>query len=132
MAYRGSIKLGTSGKGYTEMCFLIACESKDPSTCGTRNIVNTATFTGMSVKSSVRNIREHFYSPFTLTTDLLPVLNSTYNQTLQNDGKKISLLNSYEQNKVVLFGIYSNGIDRIGMNTILVLTALFTLMKCFW
>lgn len=124
--------LGTDVTGPTKMCFLIACESKNPNTCGTRNVNNTATFSHLSVRAKVRNELEQYFVPLTLTTDLLPVFNNTYETKINEDViKEMALSNNKIQNKVILFGIYSNGVNRLTVGWLSVFI-FFTMMKYFF
>lgn len=123
---------GSVEKQPTKMCFLIACESKNPNTCGTRNVNDTATFTRLSVRAKVRNELEQYYMPVTLTTDLLPVFNTTYESIINADvQREIEVVNNKIQSKVLLFGIFSNGVESLAFSWILSVFVVFNLLKYF-
>lgn len=131
MAYRGLTNIAKSNQP-TKMCFLIACESKNPNTCGTRNVNNTVTFTHLSVRAKVRNLLDQYFMPVTLTTDLLPVFNTTYETSVNQDVDRImELTNVIPQSNVLLFGIFSNGVERLSISWMLSVLVAFNLLKYF-
>lgn len=116
----------------TKMCLLLACESRNAQTCGTRNVNNTAVFRHVSVRTKVRNELNQYYVPVSLTTDLLPVFNSSYESVINDNAQReINLFSSMNQDKILAYGIFSNRVDRMSVSWPLVSFVIFTIFKYF-
>lgn len=127
VAYRGSIMLGPGVNGPTKMCFLVACESRNTQSCGTRLVNSTAVFRQISIRTKIRNELNQYYVPITLTTDLRPVFNSTYDSLINDEAQRvIKLSNSLNQTKVLIYGIFGNGVGRMSVSWSLTTFVLFT------
>lgn len=117
MAYRGFSALGPEETGHVKICYLIACETTNLNTCGTRNITQTVRFDLISVSSEVEDIPESYNIPYTLTTGLLPLFNTTHSQSIQNGTRHISLTTRKAEEGVLVFGIYGGGATSLTVSS---------------
>lgn len=133
VAYRGPSMLGPGVNGPTKMCFLVACESRNTHTCGSRQVNSTVVFSQMSVRTKIRNELNQYYVPVSLRTNLLPIFNSTYDSLVNEDvQREIKLSNSLNQTKVLIYGIFGNGAARLSVSWSLTAFVLFMCAKYFF
>ncbi|XP_074037432.1 vanin-like protein 1 [Leptinotarsa decemlineata] len=116
MAYAGPQKLGDRKDIYVRMCSLLACQTKDPSSCGTRNFNIATQFSQISVKTDVADKTTTFYQPISLRQNLLTVFNTTYNSSVANGKRFISFSTNKLEKNVIAFGIYGNGSGTLGIS----------------
>lgn len=104
MAFTGPIGiLGT--KKNQKICSLVGCATSDINTCGQYNVQLTTKFKRLSVSTSITSDSRGFYRPISLTTNLVPVFNSSFNFVIANHARKVLYSNDQVQSNVVAFGI---------------------------
>ncbi|KAG5873699.1 hypothetical protein JTB14_000874 [Gonioctena quinquepunctata] len=119
MAYRGPNRLEDFLQQNVKICSLVACKTILPSSCGTSNVTLGSQFKSISVETSVDDIFDEFYQPITLTTDLLPVFNTTFNSTVANGSRSIVYATNKMEKNVLAFGIYGNSGNSVGFSLLL-------------
>lgn len=127
MAFRGVHPMGPERVSSVKTCALIACETSNKDTCGTRNVTETVKFDYILVTSEVEDLPESYNIPYTLTTGLLPVFNTTHSQSIQNGTRYISLSTKKAEEGVLVFGIYGNGATSLSISSAML--ALFVVFK---
>ncbi|XP_074037430.1 vanin-like protein 1 isoform X1 [Leptinotarsa decemlineata] len=129
MVHTGQYSLGEFKRNDVRICSLLACETSDSSTCGTANVTVTSKFQSISIKTNVKDVHTKFYQPVTLTTDLLPVFNTTYHSEVNNGTRSIVFSTNGPEERVLVFGIYGNsGIREVASLTLLIATMLMYLV----
>lgn len=119
MAYRGPARIGELRN--LKFCSLVACKSSDLNTCGDRNIKLTSKLESVLVETNVLDEREGFYLPISLTGDLVPVFNTSYNSTAYKGARIYKYLASnIKQENILAFGIVANDGITLSFNSMLI------------
>lgn len=127
MAYSGAVKVLSTQRKNQRICSLLACTTADVNTCGRHDVQLSSKFQSISVETSVPSDRPGVYfQPFSLTTGLIPVFNTTYNATVENGVSKYLYFSQVEQQNVVGFGFTGSESSAISVyySSILLISAL--------
>ncbi|XP_057657185.1 vanin-like protein 1 [Diorhabda carinulata] len=130
MAYTGPIGILGSKKTH-KICSLIGCATSDISTCGKHNVGLTTKFKRISVNTSISSDSYSFYRPISLTTNLVPVFNSTFNFVIANHARKVVYLNDQEPSDVVAFGIMETSSAVSNTFNIVFFTCIYVFHRLF-
>ncbi|CAG9854266.1 unnamed protein product [Phyllotreta striolata] len=117
MAYNGPATIGEPVN--IKLCSLVACETPDLRSCGSRNTNLKTNFTYISVEFSVPRDDEGYYLPVSLTKHLAPVLESRF-ETNINEGNRTSKYYIEKTiDNIIAFGIAGNGALSVNVNLIM-------------
>ncbi|CAG9829490.1 unnamed protein product [Diabrotica balteata] len=109
VAYNGPIDIYGTHKKNQKVCSIVACETSDDSTCGSRTVEPNTKFSNILVESTVANTNS--FIPLTLTTKLVPIFNTTFDSTAVKNDRKLTLLSELETGSVLAFGIVETSIS---------------------
>ncbi|XP_074036953.1 vanin-like protein 1 [Leptinotarsa decemlineata] len=128
MAHTGSYELGKYTQKNMKICSLLACETSDSSTCGTTIVTMDSKFRSISIKIDSEEVTSSFYQPVTLSSGLIPVFNTTYQESVVNVSRSILFTTNKPQEKVSVFGIY--GVSGNTVNTSLTILIVLMATMC--
>ncbi|KAJ8969350.1 hypothetical protein NQ314_001803 [Rhamnusium bicolor] len=108
LVYNGPAKFADSIRNI-KLCTLVSCETSDRRTCGSRNVTLTTKFSEVSIGGDFESDKDDFYQPLTLTTDLLPIFNTSFSSIRVNETISISFNKTRTVEKIIVFGIFGRG-----------------------
>ncbi|XP_043500326.1 vanin-like protein 1 [Polistes fuscatus] len=96
----------------TRVCSVIQCSDDTLESCGS-TLDSQTTFQEISISGRFDASKNSLIMPNTLKTDLLPIMEFSYEEHLHNDHKHISIVSSNKMlTNLVTFGVYCRDYDK--------------------